>query len=115
MAVLGKQHSNLKMDELAAGVGQYMDDEATKEDIEKLEPNATEKGTYSPRAALTYVAEVSIPLGATGETPSLLRWTSQRKWLSLLTCRPLDCTLCCKFLFGTLYVKTSSFLQLLAN
>ncbi|KAH9704334.1 hypothetical protein KPL70_011414 [Citrus sinensis] len=32
MAVLGKQHPDLKMDDLAAGVAQHMDEEAAKED-----------------------------------------------------------------------------------
>ena len=34
MAVLGKQHPDLKMDDLAAGVAQHMDEEAAKEDAE---------------------------------------------------------------------------------
>ncbi|KAK9174952.1 hypothetical protein WN944_026956 [Citrus x changshan-huyou] len=42
MAVLGKQHPDLKMDELAIGVAQYMDEEAAKADVKELEPNATE-------------------------------------------------------------------------
>ena len=33
----------MKMDELAAFVAQYMDEEATKEDTEEIEPNATEE------------------------------------------------------------------------
>ena len=65
------------MDELAAGVAQYMDEEAAKEDVEELEPNATEEGTSPPRAVPADVAEASTPPGATGETPLLLRWTSQ--------------------------------------
>ena len=69
MAVLGRQHPDLKMNELAAGVAQYMEDEATKEDVEELEPNATEEGISPPRAVLADVAEASTPPGATGETP----------------------------------------------
>nr|AAN62340.1 CTV.10 [Citrus trifoliata] len=61
MAVLGKQHPDLKMDELATGVAQYIDEEATKEDVEELEPNTTEEGTSPPRAAPTDVAEASTP------------------------------------------------------
>ena len=34
MAVLRKQHPNLKMDDLAAGVAQHMDEEAAKENAE---------------------------------------------------------------------------------
>ena len=69
MAVLGKQHLDLKMDELAAGVAQYMDEEAAKEDVEELEPNAVEERTSPPRAILADVAEASTPPEATGETP----------------------------------------------
>ncbi|XP_024042995.1 uncharacterized protein LOC112099754 [Citrus clementina] len=69
MAVLGKQHPDMKMDELAVGVAQYRDDEAAKEDVEVLEPNATEEGTSPPRAVPADVAEASTPSGATGETP----------------------------------------------
>ncbi|XP_015380621.1 uncharacterized protein LOC107174338 [Citrus sinensis] len=67
------QHPDLKTDELAAGVAQYMDEEAAKEDVEKLEPSATEEGTFPPRAVLADVAEASTPPGATGETPLLLK------------------------------------------
>lgn len=42
IAVLEKQHPDLKMDELAAGVAEYMDEEAAKESGEGLEPGATE-------------------------------------------------------------------------
>ena len=70
MAILGKQHPDLKMDELADGVAQYMDEEAAKEDIEEVEPNATEEGASPPRAVLADVAKASTPQGATGYTPS---------------------------------------------
>ncbi|XP_024039154.1 uncharacterized protein LOC112097805 [Citrus clementina] len=70
MAVLRKQHLGLKMDELAAGVAEYMDEEATKEGGEEAEPHATEEATSPPRAAPTDVVEASTPPpGATGETP----------------------------------------------
>ena len=61
MAVLGKQHPDLKMDELAAGVAQYMDREAAKEDVEELEPNAIEEGNSPPCAVPADVAEASTP------------------------------------------------------
>lgn len=77
IAVLGKQHPDLKTDELAAGVAQYMDEEATKEDVEELKPSATEEGTSLPRAVFADVAEASTPPGATGETPLLLKWSSE--------------------------------------
>ncbi|XP_015384306.1 uncharacterized protein LOC107176391 [Citrus sinensis] len=77
MAVLGKQHPDLKMDELAASVAQYMDEEVAKEDIEEVEPNATEEGASPPHPFPADVAEASTPPGATGEPPLLLRWSSQ--------------------------------------
>ena len=61
MAVLGKQHPDLKIDELAAGVAQHMDEEAAKEDVEKLGLNATEEGTSPPHAVPDDVAEASTP------------------------------------------------------
>ena len=57
------------MDELAASVAQYMDEEAAKEDIEVVEPNATEEGASLPRAVPTDIAEASTPPAATGDTP----------------------------------------------
>ena len=69
IAVLGKQHPNLKMDELTAGVAQHMDEEATKEDVEEVEPIAVEEGNSPPRAIPTDVAEASTPPVATGDTP----------------------------------------------
>ena len=109
MAVLGKQHRDLKMDELAVGVAEYMDEKAAKEGGEELEPNATEEATSPPRATLTDVAEASTPPDATGETPLLLKWTNQRRRLCLLIPHPLDCILYCGFLctsqklIGTFY------------
>ncbi|GAY61975.1 hypothetical protein CUMW_214210 [Citrus unshiu] len=66
MAVLRKQHPNLKMNELAAGVAQYIDEEAAKEDVEELEPNATEEGNSPPRVVHADVSEASTPPGAIG-------------------------------------------------
>ena len=51
----------MKMDEFAVSVAQYMDVEAAKEDVEELEPNATEEGTSPPRSTPTDVAEASTP------------------------------------------------------
>ena len=48
MVVLGKQHLELKMDELAASVAEYMDEETAKEGGEELVPNATEEATSPP-------------------------------------------------------------------
>ena len=61
MVVLGKQHPDLKMDKLAVGVAQYMDEAATKKDAEELEPNATEEGTSPPRVVPADVAKASTP------------------------------------------------------
>ena len=69
MAVLGKQHPDMKMDEIATGVAQYMDEEAAKEDIEEMEPNAIEEGASPLRTVPTNIAEASTPPGATGDTP----------------------------------------------
>ena len=63
MAVLGKQHPDLNMDELAVGVAEYMDEEAAKEGGEELEPNATDEATSPSRAAPTDVVEASTPSG----------------------------------------------------
>ncbi|KAL9422387.1 hypothetical protein AB3S75_034623 [Citrus x aurantiifolia] len=68
MIVLGKQHPNLKMNELAADVAEYIDEEVAKEDGRELEPNASEEATSPPHAALANVVEASTPPGATGET-----------------------------------------------
>ncbi|KAL9409334.1 hypothetical protein AB3S75_047677 [Citrus x aurantiifolia] len=70
MAVLGKQHPDIKMDELAAGVAQHMDEKAAKEDIEEVEPNATEERASPPRAIPVDVAEASTPHGAMDDTPT---------------------------------------------
>ncbi|XP_052297336.1 uncharacterized protein LOC127902459 [Citrus sinensis] len=69
MAVLGKQHPDLKMDDLAAGVAQHMDEEAAKEDAEGVEPIVIEEGDSPPRAVPADVGEASAPLDATGDTP----------------------------------------------
>ncbi|XP_024039558.1 uncharacterized protein LOC112098159 [Citrus clementina] len=69
MAVLGKQHPNLKMDDLAAGVAQHMDEEAAKEDTEGVEPIVIEEENSPPRAVPADVGEASTPPDATGDTP----------------------------------------------
>ena len=63
MAVLGKQHPDLKMDDLAAGVAQHMDEETAKEDAEEVEPIAVEEENSPPRAIPTDVGEASTPPG----------------------------------------------------
>ncbi|KAH9650174.1 protein kinase domain-containing protein [Citrus sinensis] len=82
MAVLGKQHPDLKMDDLAAGVAQHMDEEAAKEDAE--EPIVIEEENSPPRAVPAAVGEASTPLDATGDTPLHLRRSSQPMLLGLL-------------------------------
>ncbi|KAL9448158.1 hypothetical protein AB3S75_015600 [Citrus x aurantiifolia] len=69
MAVLGKQHPDLKMDDLAAGVAQHMDEEAAKEDAEGVEPIVIEEENSPPRAVPADVGEASTPPDATGDTP----------------------------------------------
>ena len=69
MAVLGKQHPDLKMDELATGVAQYMDEEAANEDINEVEPNATEEGASHLHLFPADIAEVSTPLGQLVKPP----------------------------------------------
>lgn len=58
------------MDELAASVIDYMNEEAAKEDLEETGPNATKKVTSPYPLTPIDVTEASAPLGATGETPS---------------------------------------------
>ncbi|XP_024039431.1 uncharacterized protein LOC112098057 [Citrus clementina] len=69
MAVLEKQHPDLKMDDLAAGVAQHMDEEAAKEDAEGVEPIVVEEESSPPRAIHVDVGEASTPPDATGDTP----------------------------------------------
>ncbi|KAL9459402.1 hypothetical protein AB3S75_002744 [Citrus x aurantiifolia] len=69
MAVLGKQHPDLKMDDLAAGVAQHMDEEAAKEDAEEVEPILVEEENSPPRKIPADVGEASTPPDATGDTP----------------------------------------------
>ena len=69
MAVLGKQHPDMKMDDLAAGVAQHMDEEAAKEDVQEEEPIVVEEDNSPHRVAPADVGEASTPPDATGETP----------------------------------------------
>ncbi|KAL9416861.1 hypothetical protein AB3S75_039946 [Citrus x aurantiifolia] len=69
MAVLGNQHPDLKMDDLAAGVAQHMDEEAAKENTEGVEPIVVEEENTPPRAIPVDVGEASTPPDATGDTP----------------------------------------------
>ncbi|XP_052296320.1 uncharacterized protein LOC102610248 isoform X6 [Citrus sinensis] len=61
MAVLGKQHPDLKMDDLAAGVAQHMDEEAAKEDAEGTEPIMIEEENSPPRVVPADVGEARTP------------------------------------------------------
>ena len=69
MAVLGKQHPDMKMDDLAAGVAQHMDEEAAKEYAEGVEPIVVEEENSPPCAVPVDVGEASTPPDATGDTP----------------------------------------------
>ncbi|KAL9432202.1 hypothetical protein AB3S75_027257 [Citrus x aurantiifolia] len=69
MAVLGKQHPDLKMSDLAAGVAQHMDEEAAKEDAKGVEPIVVEEENSPPHAVPADVGEASIHPDATSDTP----------------------------------------------
>ena len=103
MAVLGKQHPDLKMDDLAAGVAQHMDEEAAKEDAEGLEPIVIEEENSPPRAVPADVGEASTP-AVVGEVstprtqlvilPLHLRRSSQPMLLGLLIRHLLERVIC---------------------
>ncbi|XP_024043379.1 uncharacterized protein LOC112100034 [Citrus clementina] len=57
MAVLGKQHPDLKVDDLAAGVARHMDEEAAKKDAEGVEPIVIEEENSPLRAVPAEVGE----------------------------------------------------------
>ena len=57
------------MDDLAAGVAQYMDEEAAREDVEQVEPIVVEEENSHSRAVPADVGEASTPPDATGDTP----------------------------------------------
>lgn len=100
MAVLEWQHLDLKMDELIAGVTEYMNEEAAKEGNEETRPNATEKVTSPPPLAPIDVAEASTPPGATGETlPTPLADNSTE---ATLFTDPPSSWMYCKFVLWTL-------------
>ena len=61
MAVLGKQHPDLKMGDLAAGVAQHMDEEAAKDEAEGVEPIVIEEDNSPPRVVPADVGETSTP------------------------------------------------------
>lgn len=69
------------MDELAAGLAEYMDEEAAKGSGEKVEPNATEEATSAPCAAPTDAIEASPPPPRAQLVRHLLfpQWINQRK------------------------------------
>ncbi|XP_024047927.1 uncharacterized protein LOC112101481 [Citrus clementina] len=90
MAVLGKQHPDLKMDDLAAGVAQHMDEEATKEDAEGVEPIVIEEENSPPRAVPADVGEASTPRMQLVIPLLHLRRSSQPTLLGLLIHDLLD-------------------------
>ena len=99
MAVLGKQHPDMKIDDLVAGVAQHMDEEAAKEDAEGMEPIVVEKENSPPRETPADAGEASTPRTLLVILPQHLRWTSQLRLLGLLTLRFLKHVLCCNCLF----------------
>lgn len=68
MAVLEKQHPDLKMDELAVGVIEYLKKEAGKEGGEEPEPNTTNEAISPPRLTPIDAPEASTHPGTTSET-----------------------------------------------
>ncbi|XP_052295796.1 uncharacterized protein LOC127901830 [Citrus sinensis] len=56
-----QEHPDLKMDDLAAGVAQHMDEEAAKEDAEGVKPIVIEEENSPPRAVPANVGEASTP------------------------------------------------------
>ncbi|XP_052295851.1 uncharacterized protein LOC127901864 [Citrus sinensis] len=60
MAVLGKQHPDLKVDDLAAGVARHIDEEAAKEDAEGVEPIVIEEENSHLRAVPAEVLGVVL-------------------------------------------------------
>lgn len=69
MAVLERQHPNLKMDELTISVIDYINEKAAKEDREEIRLNATEKTNSPPPHAPIDVVEASTLSGTISETP----------------------------------------------
>ena len=69
MAVLERQHPNLKMDELTTSVIDYINEKEAKEDREEIRLNGTEKTTSAPPPAPIDVVEASTLLGTISETP----------------------------------------------
>ena len=51
----------MKMDDLAAGVAQHMDEEAAREDVEQVEPIVVEEENSPPRAILLMLARRAHP------------------------------------------------------
>lgn len=64
MVVLERQYPNLKMDELAVGVTECINEQVAKEDVEKGDPAVTCEAIPPITAS-----KATTPLGATGETP----------------------------------------------
>lgn len=81
------------MDELAAGVTGYMNEEAAKECEEKPEPNTTKEETSSPRSTLTDVIEANTPRARLARSLILPKLTTQRKQLCLLAFSPFECVI----------------------
>ena len=69
MAVLEKQHPDLKMDELVVGVIEYLKEEVGKESEEEPKPNATNEAISPLRPTSIDAPEASTHPGTTGETP----------------------------------------------
>ncbi|XP_052299219.1 uncharacterized protein LOC127902974 [Citrus sinensis] len=85
-----QQHPDLRMDDLAAGVAQHMDEEAAKEDVEGVEPIVIEEENSPPRAVPADVGEASTPRMRLVIPLLHLRRSSQPTLLGLLIHDLLD-------------------------
>lgn len=78
-AVLERQHPDSKMDELATGVTEYINEEAAQEGEEEPEPNATNEATFPPRSAPTDVTKANTPRARLVRSLMLPKLTTQSK------------------------------------
>lgn len=93
MAVLERQHLDLKIDELTASVTEYMNEEAFKKDGEKTGLNTTKNVTSPLPHTPINVAEASTPPGTIGETPHSLLLENPTEAALLIDLHPRECTI----------------------
>lgn len=93
MAVLERQHPDLKMDELAASVTDYINEEAAKEDKEEIRPNATEKATSLPLLPPLMLSKQALSRAQLVRPLLLLYLTIQQELLFSQILYPRECTI----------------------